>query len=396
MERMWRIGSVGTAASVAIALATAAAAGCGSGSGDPDAAPADAEPGPDPDLAVESAGPSPVGTMQWMVEDSVRIRTLAVQAWYPATAEAAPIAAAGFPIEELEAEPNRTAYADLLAAAPAGCPTTTAHAARDATPAPGPHPVVMFSHCHECTRFSALAIAERLASHGFVVIAADHTDNTLWDQLDDTGVPLGSAFLEVRAADVQFVLDRVLAGAAEVPAALAATLDAAHVGVLGHSFGSVTAGRVAQLDDRIDAAFGLASPFENPFLVGVDLEAIDVPVTFLVAREDNSITELGNDYIRENFTNAPGPAWKLEMADAGHWSVSDLVGVVPGFLPGCGEDQRQTDGSTFTYLDPAAARGITASYVTAFFRATLEADAGARAYLTSNRPAGVIESAARP
>jgi dienelactone hydrolase len=347
---------------------------------------------PAPDLTVESAGPAPVGTARWTVDDSARTRTLVVQAWYPATPDAAPTATAGFPIEELEDEPNRAAYQGLLAAADPTCPTRTAHAARDATPAAGPHPVVLFSHCHQCTRFSGMAIAERLASWGFVVLAVDHVDNTLWDGLAGTGVTVSSAFLEVRAADVRFVLDRALAAATEVPAALAATLDPTRIGVVGHSYGAVTSGRVAELDDRVDAAIGIAAPFANPFIAGVTLAAIDVPILFLVAKEDNSITEIGNDYMRENFAEAAVPAWKLEVADAGHWSFSDLVGIDGGFSPGCGVDERQTDGSTFTYMDPAAGRALAAAYVTAFFRATLEDDGGAEAYLRSDRPAPLVTS----
>jgi hypothetical protein len=125
---------------------------------------------------------------------------------------------------------------------------------------------------------------------------------------------------------------------------------------------------------------------ENPLIPGVTLAEITQPVMFLVAVEDNSITEFGNRFIRDNYDDAPGAAWKLEVADAGHWSVSDLVGLVDLFAPGCGEGTRQTDDTPFSYLDPATGRSITASYVTAFFRATLQDDAGARAYLSISAP----------
>ena len=36
--------------------------------------------------------------------------------------------------------------------------------------------------------------------------------------------------------------------------------------------------------------------------------ALDVPLGFLVAVEDNSITELGNTFLRDNFAMAAGPA----------------------------------------------------------------------------------------
>ncbi|MEO8700931.1 MAG: hypothetical protein ABI867_12860, partial [Kofleriaceae bacterium] len=101
----------------------------------------------------------------------------------------------------------------------------------------------------------------------------------------------------------------------------------------------------------------------------------------VVAVEDNSITEFGNKFIRDNFTAATVPAVKLEVPDAGHWSVSDLDGLVDLFAPGCGAAQRQTDGEDFEYLDPEAGRAIAAAYATAFFKANLQDDAKARAYV---------------
>jgi dienelactone hydrolase len=361
---------------VALAVAAPALGACGGGTA--------------PDLSVESAGPFPVGTARITLDDAARSRTLVTQLWYPAAESARAAAAAGFPIEQLEDEPNRTTYAGLLAAAPAGCPTRTAHAAVDADPAAGSFPLIAFSHCHDCTRFSELTVAERLASHGFIVVAVDHADNTLWDHLAGNEVTLGTPFLMIRAADVEDALDQVLGGAAPVPAAVAAVVDPTRVGVFGHSFGGVTAGLVAQDDDRIGAALSLAAPMDNPLIPGVDLAQLHVPLFFEVAAEDNSITEVGNKLIRGNFTDAAVPAWKIEVADAGHWSVSDVDGAADVFLAGCGAGVRQTDGSDFTYLAPPTGRAIAAAYVTAFFRAELEDDAGAAAYLTSGRPAGIV------
>ncbi|MCW5801663.1 MAG: dienelactone hydrolase family protein [Deltaproteobacteria bacterium] len=329
-----------------------------------------------PDLSVEAEGPRLVGTSHGTVTDDARGRTLDYQVWYPTPAEPS-----GVQIERLE-DARRADYGTLLAGAPA-CPTRVTRLTIEAAkPDDGPFPVVLFSHCHECTRLSSASIAARLASHGFLVYAVEHAGNTLWDQLAGTGVPLNGEFLEVRAADVRFVLDRI--AARDLPYSDLA--DTARVGMFGHSFGAVTTGRVAQLDARISAALALNAPFENPLIPGVTLAEIKVPVMFVVAQEDNSITELGNVLMRNNFRDAPVEAWKLEMPDAGHWSVSDLAGLVPAFAPGCGDGTRQTDGAPFTYLDPGLGRSIGASYVTAFFRTTLLQDAGTRAYLDAISP----------
>lgn len=359
-----------------LALAVWAVSGCTGASG---AAP---------DFSVEDTGPREVGTTRATITDAARARTFDVQVWFPTAAEPS-----GVEIERLE-ETHRSDYAGLLAAAPA-CPTRVTRLSVNPAPADdGPFPTVLFSHCHDCTRLSGASIAARLASHGFVVYALDHTGNTLWDHLAGNEVPLDGVFLEVRAADMQFLLDQIAAGT--VPAAEIADLSRA--GIFGHSFGAVTAGRVAQLDPRISAAAALCAPVENPLVPGVTLAQIQVPLMFLVAQEDNSITELGNVLLRNNFRDAPVEAWKLEVPDAGHWSVSDLVGLVDIFAPGCGDGIRQTDGAPFTYLDPGVGRSIAATYVTAFFRTTLLGDAGARAFLdvTSPTTALITEHHGRP
>jgi predicted dienelactone hydrolase len=340
-----------------------------------------------PDQSVEQSGPHAVGTQQFMVHDAARSRDLLVQAWFPAATSAVDT-----PIEQLESEPTRTRYSDLLAMAPS-CPSRSLNVAVAAQPEAGPFPLVAISHCHACTRLSNATTAIRLASHGFIAVSVEHAGDTLWEKLDGTEAALDSSELDVRAADVRAVIDAIAAGGSPV----SASVDLAHVGVLGHSMGAVTAGRVAQLDKRIGAAAALCAPMENPLTPGVKLAELTVPLMFVVAVEDNSITELGNNFIRDNYDNAKTPAFKLEIADAGHWSVSDLDGLVSYYKPGCGDAVRQTDDQAFTYLDPPTGRTIAASYATAFFKATLLDDAGARAYVEAASPTfnGKVTSAHR-
>ncbi len=329
-----------------------------------------------PDRTVEQPGAHAVGTAQFTVTDAARSRNLVAQAWFPTDASAPDT-----PIEQLDSEPTRTRYSDLLAAAPA-CPSRKLPVALAAQPAGGSFPLVMLSHCHSCTRLSNATTAIRLASHGFVAVAVEHAGDTLWEKLDGTEAGIDSEELEIRAADIRVVLDAIAAGSTPVSAAV----DLAHVGVLGHSMGAVTAGRVAQLDDRIGAAAALCAPMENPLTPGVKLAELTMPLMFVVAVEDNSITELGNNFVRDNFDAATATAYKIEIPDAGHWSVSDLSGLVPLFKAGCGDAIRQTDDQPFTYLDPPTGRSIAASYATAFFKSALLDDAGARAYVESASP----------
>lgn len=356
------------------------------------------EPPGEPDYG--QPGPHPVGHTRIVIDDASGTRMLPVQIWYPAEAAAAAEAEAGVPLPELEPPgPERDLLTDLVAEAPAGCTRPQTRSASEADPAAAaaPYPLVVFSHCHECVRFSSFSIAERLASHGFAVAAVDHVDNTLYDAQAGSGVPLTSEFLAVRATDVARVLDVLLdPGAPELPPALAGRFDPARVGAMGHSFGAVTTGLVLQDDDRVRAGVVIAAPVQNPLLPGVSLAEIDEPMLMMLAQEDNSILEVGNVLLRGNFADASPPVWLVELADAGHWSFSDVCGLVPAFDPGCGDGLRQTQPLTpFTYLDNELARDIAASYAARFFAAHLRGEAAADAELDVADPPEIVTVSVR-
>jgi predicted dienelactone hydrolase len=268
---------------------------------------------------------------------------------------------------------------DLAAAAPAGCVRRTMHSA-EAPPAATsatPWPVVIFSHYHTSTRYDMAEVMERLASHGIVVAAPDHVDNTLWDQLAGTAVGVTTEFLSVRSSDVSSVLDRLLdPGAAELPTDLRGRLDASRVAVMGHSFGAATTGAVTRDDDRFIAGLAVAAPIS--VLGPVSIASIEEPFGFLLMREDNSIGEIGNRFIRMDAMRLSAEATLVEVDDAGHWSISDLCGLVPAFAAGCGEGVRgSVPGDVpFTYVDSAQARELAADVAAAFFATHLLGDPG--------------------
>lgn len=359
-------------------VAFASIAGCG-----------DKNP-PPLDPRYETPGAFAVGNTTISALDSARSRELTMEVWFPLRGSSM----GGGAVEDFVADlADRQSYMQLLDEAPADCPSKQTGSDREAlVDADGVFPLVVFSHCHNCTRFSSFAIAERLASHGFVVAAPDHAGNTLFDDLAGTGVELDSAFLQVRAADISFVIDTMLSDSAN----LDITIDPSRIGVYGHSFGAVTTGLVLQDDPRPVAGFAIASPMENPLLEGVEMDSITDPVGFLIAVEDNSITEIGNLFIRQNFDEASVPAWKGEVVDAGHWSFSDICGLDEQFAACCGQDDRQTDDTPFTYLPVASGIAIAQAYVTAFFDAHVNGDANGARYLEASRFEGGIAIETRP
>lgn len=382
---------------VALAL-TLAACSSSSGGSTPVDAGADTEPPPSRVVPAgtskyEQAGPAPVGHTVFTITDAARSRTLVTQAWYPAVESARATAAAGLPMEELlPPGADRDTLKAKIAKADPKCFRSRVQSAADVDVAgTGKLPVIVYSHCHHCMRFAMGTIAERLASHGFVVIAPDHQGNTYFDGLAGSAITVNEEFLLVRVGDLKKLLDVVLdPTSTEVPAKLRGRFDEAKIGVFGHSYGSSTTGRFLATDSRPKAGLGVAAPWETPPFT-TKIATVTVPAFWILAQEDNSIQEIGNNILRANFTDKSAPAWLAEIADTGHLSFSDIDGLDDGFMAGCGRAQRQTDPDVaLNYLDPASARGIAASYVTSYFAGEILGDASGLAWASAGNYADVV------
>jgi len=307
-----------------------------------------------------------VGHVGLVLQDATRSRSLPVQAWMPV--EVSALGPDG--VSSFESGDRRATLEALLAEAPT-CTTQGTRARAGGTLARAKLPLIVMSHCHGCVRWWMFSVAEHLASHGFAVLAVDHTGNTLFDAIAGTMLPLNKETLATRIADVRFVLDRVLAADPAFPAALAAAIDPAQVGLIGHSFGAVTVGGVAQVDTRVRAVAALGAPIDNPLLPGVDAAAIQQPTLMVLLEEDNSIGMIGNDFLLANYDELSGPAWLMRIAEAGHFSLSDLAGLRPELSAGCGAATAMTTQKPMVYPPPSEIRAVVATGLAAFFRAEL-------------------------
>ena len=140
------------------------------------------------------------------------------------------------------------------------------------------YPVVLLSPGNATNVEFYSALAEDLASHGFVVIGLDHPYQVAAVALDaDVAVypgdpPLAQAAqvtearIDQRVADLAFVLDRLDAGAIGL-GALAGHLDLSRIGVMGHSNGGVAAAQ-ACLDSRIDACLNIDGQLARRSVLG--------------------------------------------------------------------------------------------------------------------------------
>lgn len=159
-----------------------------------------------------------VGTRDIILPDSdaPRNRTLQATLWYPT------------------AKPDKDPQTVIYTQKPIHF---AGHAARDVPVLPddAPYPLLVYSHGSGGVRFQSLFLLEHLASHGFVVLAANHEGNTILDSLlyGDQYEKLRMINYAERPRDLQRLIDY-----AEQHLSDMADID--QLGVIGHSFGGYT------------------------------------------------------------------------------------------------------------------------------------------------------------
>jgi predicted dienelactone hydrolase len=287
----------------------------------------------------EPTGPYPVGSHVFRWVDPSRPegatdapddrRNVIVQAWYPATADGP---REGDPyMDGLGRLPPFVSLLPREAMLYYGSIDT--HARRDATPAAGRWPVILFSPGYGAPRAFYTGMVADLASRGFVVLAVDHPyESALTELADgrlattierfDPAEPDRTRYmarqLDLRAADVRHVVDRALAE--DSLGALSGHLDTTRLAVIGHSFGGATAALVAADDPRVKAAANLdGTPYGT-------LPERTLRRPFLLIESDLSGTAHGPRYREGNqrlLSNRRAAAYRFEIREANHYSFTD-------------------------------------------------------------------------
>lgn len=197
----------------------------------------------------------------------------------------------------------------------------------------GSFPFVVYSHGSGGQSFVASFLTEDIASHGYVVLSANHDGNTAADQLLGTSVTQDvNDYIRpnVVEAEINWALAQSSGKASAYPV-LKGAIDEARIGLVGHSYGGYTvlatagghtgpAGTVAP-DPRIKAVVGQA-PYTRR-LSDAELAGIKIPVMLMVGTKDIT-TPLELDSQRP-FDLITGPPVVLAvMTDAAHQSYTDV------------------------------------------------------------------------
>ena len=239
-----------------------------------DAGDAPAGPGPAPSLP-EPTGPCPVGTTSvWLTDVSrpdpwaagVSARELMVSLWYPATPSDGRRARYMTPAESELQLTSR----GITGVPPDALSTVRTNAAVDATPAGRQRslPLIVLSPGFTNPRSTLTALAEDLASHGYVVAGIDHTYESFATAFPDGRVTTclarqaprrGPGFWEKvaagRAADVGFVLNELTGARPAWPGA--GLIDPSRMAMAGHSAGGAAAIAAMLADSRIRAGIDM-------------------------------------------------------------------------------------------------------------------------------------------
>ncbi len=164
-----------------------------------------------------------VGTQEMTIRGENR--ALSVTLWYPAEGTAG-------------TEPEHN-YSLALAFSVPG------HAYRNAPIALSerPFPLIIFSHGSGGSRLLSLYYTQHLASHGFIVMAADHPGNTVLNTvLSGANFLGGQDFVSNYAHRPNDILRQItLAEDLNASGDFAGKIDVENIGVTGHSFGGWTA-----------------------------------------------------------------------------------------------------------------------------------------------------------
>jgi predicted dienelactone hydrolase len=267
-----------------------------------------------------------VGTQTITVLDAARNRPLTVDVWFPLTE------GVDAPLVEYTLIPGS------FYRSPEAVVATPADLATD-----GPFPLVVYSHGSGGLRYIASYYTEAIASHGYVVVAPDHTGNTAVDRLGGGGDEFEVIALN-RPNDVVALLDAFTDPAHPTAGAFAAAVDADHIAVTGHSFGGFTSLAVASgytnslgavvADERVDAIIPLAPASgdgDGRLLSGDDLAAITIPM-MIIAASDDKTTPIDPNVTRAWDLSAASPFYRVELVAAEHQSFTDVCDYAE-FLP---------------------------------------------------------------
>jgi predicted dienelactone hydrolase len=257
-------------------------------------------------------------------------------------------------------------------------------------------PVVLFSPGLGGTRAGSVYLGQHWALRGYVAVFLQHpgSDDSVWkdksasERLPAMKEAASLANLVARLQDVKVVLDQLQQWQDDPNSEVHGRLDLSHVGMSGHSFGAITtqllSGQKPSVssgftDPRIRAAVIMSPSMPRRGDTKAAFAEVKVPWMLLTGTKDNS--PIGDTDAASRLLVFPalpaGDKFELILSNAEHSAFTDRA------LPGDKEPR-----------NPNHHRAILA-VTTAFWDAYLRNDSAAKAWLTGDGVAKILESSDR-
>ncbi|RDW64672.1 alpha hydrolase-20 [Coleophoma cylindrospora] len=237
------------------------------------------------------------------------------------------------------------------------------------------HPLILFSPALGTTRLFYSAMAQQVASAGYIVVTIDHPydvdivtfpDNTTILETNITTDNDVLLALDTRVKDITFVLNQL--SLPSVSKHLAPNIDISKVGIFGHSLGGAAAGEATLSDHRLQSGINL----DGSFFGAITEQGLSKPFLLFAHEGKNTTTDPSWAAVWSRLRG-----WKRELmlAESAHYTFSDLPDVVQ-VLGIAGALPDEVAGLLGT-INGGRALVVVTAYVEAFFDYFLRGDGNA-------------------
>lgn len=220
------------------------------------------------------------------------------------------------------------------------------------------YPILLFSHGFGSTRMQSISQMEELASHGYIVVSVDHTNDAAYTKFPDGREVTNQADaysysyniedekdVKTRSKDMSHVLNQLTMLNGKDPQNLfTGKMDMDKIGIFGHSYGGSTAAQALLDDSRISAGINIDGPlhepvassgFEQPFMFILDEDYLylsdeEIQYTNITPEEfqkyHDKIMDLADFHYREGIK---GDTFMLTFIAGDHYTFTDFPYLSP-------------------------------------------------------------------